>query len=122
MSVPNKLTLSEGVEGVLSNAREVYGNTHEVVVCMGELSELSSVLAKYQRYCEEDEAVSELRASVLGEVADVMISLNHIMSIFKLDDETVSLMVNAKAGRLARWLSNSSSPEETMRDRAITQE
>lgn len=107
------------VSSVLQHARETYGSKNQILVCIEELNELACVLAKYPRYEEEQKARIDLHNSVLDEVADVMIILDHIQNIFELSDKEIHSRVLAKVGRLERWLKESNSMQQTIEDRAI---
>lgn len=104
---------------VLKRARETYGNKNQILVCIEELNELACVLAKYPRYENEHEAVKNLHDSVLDEVADVLIILDHIQAILNLSDEEVIERIGKKIDRLDRWLNDSSSMQRTLEDRAV---
>ena len=108
------------VNSVLQHARETYGSKNQILVCIEELNELACVLAKYPRYEEEQKARIDLHDSVLDEVADVMIILDHIQNIFELSDKEIYSRVLAKVGRLERWLKESSSMQQTIEDRAVS--
>ena len=108
------------VNSVLQHARETYGSKNQILVCIEELNELACVLAKYPRYEEEQKARIDLHDSVLDEVADVMIILDHIQSIFELSDKEIYSRVLAKVGRLERWLKESNSMQQTIEDRAVS--
>lgn len=115
----NRLVLDEDVRELLKKARVTYGDKNQILVSMEELNELACVLAKYPRYDDSNKATLELHDKVLDEVADVMIVLNHIMSIFSLSDGEVNSRMLKKLGRLARWLDHSKSMQETVDDRKV---
>ena len=107
------------MKGVLKRAREVYGSKNQILVCVEELTELSSVLTKYPRYENEEEAKEKLHDKVLDEVADVLIILDHVQNIMGLTTEEVYARMSAKVERLERWLDNSDSFQHTLEDRAV---
>lgn len=107
------------MKSVLQKAREVYGSKNQILVCVEELNELSSVLTKYPRYENEEEAKEALHDRILDEVADVMIILDHVQNIMGLTAEEVYARMNAKVERLERWLANSDSFQHTLEDRAV---
>ena len=107
------------MKSVLQKAREVYGSKNQILVCVEELTELSSVLTKYPRYENEEEAKEALHDKVLDEVADVMIILDHVQNIMGLTNEEIYSRMNAKVERLERWLSDSDSFQHTLEDRAV---
>lgn len=118
----NRLELNEDILQDLSEARKIYGNKNQILVCMEELNELACVLAKYPRYEDEMKATQELHDKVLDEVADVMVILNHVQSIFGLSEEEVNNRILVKIERLKRWLLHSNSMQETIDDRSVNTE
>ena len=104
---------------VLHKARATYGNKNQILVCIEELNELACVLAKYPRYDDENKATSELYNQALDEVADVVIILSHVKEIFNMPEKDIYNRIKLKVDRLNRWLSHSSSMQETVDDRVI---
>lgn len=117
----NRLVLNKEAMATLSKARETYGNKNQILVCMEELCELACVLAKYPRYADETMASDMLHDKALDEVADVMIILDHVKSILNIEDEELSLRIDAKIERVSRWLDHSSDMQETVDDREVKQ-
>ena len=107
------------MDEILRKAREVYGNSNQILVCMEELNELCCVLAKYPRYEYESEAVIELHQKVLDEVADVYTILEHVKAIFGLSEQEVMQRRMMKVSRVKRWLSHSGNMQETVDDREL---
>lgn len=105
---------------ILEEARQTYGNKNQILVCIEELNELACVLAKFPRYEDESKAREELYDSVLDEVADVVIILDHVQHILQIGNEEVADRIKKKIGRLERWLENSSSMQRTLEDRAVS--
>ena len=118
----SKEILTSDKQILLQEARQIYGNKNQILVCMEELNELACVLAKYPRYSDEAEAVKDLKEKALDEYADVFIILDHVKHIFDLTDDDIAGRVNAKLTRLARWLSHSKSMQETVDDRTVIPE
>ena len=112
----------DNVTKILKKAREVYGHKNQILVCIEELNELGAALAKYPRYESEQEAKEKLHDTVLDEVADVLIILDHVQAIVGLTDEEIAGRICEKAARLERWLNNSSSMQRTLEDRAVGSE
>lgn len=106
-------------KAVLQKARETYGDKNQILVCMEELNELACVLAKYPRYADGNKATEELHSKILDEYADVLIILEHVKSIAKLSDTEIRQRICAKVDRLERWLTHSSSMQETIEDREV---
>ena len=115
----NKLWLDEDMKNLLRKARETYGDKNQILVSMEELNELACVLAKYPRYDDPNKATEELHDRVLDEVADVMVVLDHIISIFSLSEIEVHRRMVKKVDRLKRWLNHSESMQETVDDRKV---
>lgn len=104
---------------VLEKARELYGFRTQIVISAEECCELAKELLKYLRYDEHNSAVKETKDSVLSEVADVTIILNHIKAIFEISDEEIESKVGQKLERLSRWVNTGKSIEYTTRDRKL---
>lgn len=102
----------------LHRARDTYGDTNQIAVCIEELSELIKVLAKYFRY-DKDTAIEKLRADALDETTDVYIILEHVKGIFNLRNGEVNKRAVAKLDRLNRWLNTSNDFSYTMEDREV---
>ena len=107
------------MQEILSKARETYGNKNQILVCIEELNELACVLAKYPRYTDEEQARKELYSKALDEVADVYTVLEHIKAIFDISEDALWQRRGIKVGRVQRWLSHSTSMNETITDRAV---
>lgn len=105
---------------VLKKARDVYGDTAQILVSVEELNELSCVCAKFPRYEDPDRARRELHNKAVDEVADVLIVLDHIINIFDLTPMDIGERVEAKVARMKRWLNASKSQSQTMIDREVT--
>lgn len=104
---------------ILAKIRETYGNTTQILVSNEELCELAAVCAKFPRYTDPEKARSELHSAAVDEVADVMIILDHIINIFGLSESEVRSRIEGKVDRITRWLSKSSSQEQTTVDREV---
>lgn len=105
---------------VLKTIRKLYGNNHQISVCVEELNELACVLCKYSRYTDEEQAIQELRNGVLDEYVDVCIVLEHIKAIFHLKDTEIAKHYDAKLERVSRWVrSENKTPEQTLIDRKV---
>lgn len=108
------------MNNVLCKIRNMYGNKHQITVCIEELNELACVLCKYPRYKYEEQAVNELHDKVLDEYVDVCIILEHVKAIFHLTDSEISARYDAKIDRIDRWVhSNNKTPEQTLIDREV---
>lgn len=103
---------------VLASAREHYGNKSQVLIAIGELVELASVLAKYDRYNTHEKAVERMRDKVLEECGDVFNSIDHVQAIFGITDEEIVEAAARKGDRLLRWL-RFEGQEVTMEDRDV---
>lgn len=107
---------------VLAKARETYGDTAQILVSTEELCELAAVCSKYPRYETKEKAQDELHDKAVDEVADVLIVLDHVISIFGLTPVDIGDRVAKKIGRLDRWLHTSNSMEQTTRDREVSEQ
>lgn len=114
--------LSDQQRAVLSVARSTYGETGQILVALEELCELAAVCAKYPRYDDKDKARQELHEKAVDEVADVLIVLDHIVSIFRITPEEVQSRAARKIERLHRWLCASDRMEQTTVDREVKQD
>lgn len=105
----------------LKQARERYGFEKEILVCIEELNELASVLAKYGRYDFHDVALDSLRKNVLNELADVFNAIDHIQAVFDIDDKEILVESAQKGDRLLFWMHNNPtvSMEDSTKERDI---
>lgn len=115
----NKLEIDQYTHDKLELARKTYGHKNQIMVCMEELCELACVLAKYPRYEDEKKAVSDLYQKAVDEVADVIIILEHVRSIFGISDIDLDARIMKKIDRLSRWLQHSDNMQETIDDRMV---
>lgn len=113
------MELMEEQKKILSQCRETYGDTAQILVSIEELNELACVLAKYPRYDDRMKAVTELKEKALDEVADVFIVLDHIVNILDLDDAEVAERITRKISRVSRWLRTNDKFSQTLVDRAV---
>ena len=104
---------------VLKKARDTYGDTTQILVSVEELNEWSCDCAKCPRYEDPDRARRELHSKAVDEVADVLIVLDHIITIFDLTPVDIGERVEAKVARMERWLNASKSQSQTMVDRKV---
>ena len=104
---------------LLQKARDTYGDTTQILISVEELNELSCVCAKFPRFENPDRARKELHSKAIDEVADVLIVLDHIINIFDLTPVEIGERIEAKIGRMERWLNKSSSQAQTMVDRKV---
>ena len=106
---------------LLKTARDVYGDTTQILVSVEELCELACICAKFPRYEDPDLAREKLHDKVVDEVADTLIVLDHIVNIFGLTPVDIGDRVEAKMARMYRWLHASKSQAQTMVDREVKQ-
>lgn len=104
---------------VLTEIREAYGNTTQILVSNEELCELAAVCAKLPRYTDLEKGRQKLHSAAIDEVADVLIVLDHIINIFGLEEQEVRARIVGKIDRIIRWLSESNSQEQTTVDREV---
>ena len=105
---------------VLQRARETYGAHKQIGVAAEECTELAKELIKSFRYDSFDDAVKNTKENVIDEVADVLIVLNHVFTLFNITPEDLQPHITKKLQRLEYWLDNSSSIEFTTRCRTIS--
>ena len=103
----------------LAEARQRYGDLRELSVSAEELCELAIVCNKFCRYETKEHAQEKLHKAVLTEVADVLIVLDHIVSIFAIEESELHSAVEGKINRLRHWLKSSGGMEITTKDREI---
>lgn len=117
MSVSIVISKEQGA--ILARAREIYGHAKQIDVSAEEMCELAASCLKYSRYSSEARAVDALYDKVLGEVADVIIVLDHIIKIFGMTSEDIGRTIDGKIARLEGWLNESTSSEQTTISREI---
>lgn len=115
----HKLPISLEDRKVLSRARKTYGATNQILVTIEELEELAKVCCKFPRYDNHETAREKLHDQAVDEVADVLIVLDHVFSLFDLDWEEVVNHIPPKIDRITRWMSKSNSMEQTTIDREV---
>lgn len=103
----------------LAEARAKYGDVRELSVSAEELNELAIVCNKFCRYNSKESAQKALHDSVVTEVADVLIILDHVVNIFELTPIEIEDAIEGKIERLKRWLRQSSDLEISTKDREI---
>lgn len=113
--------ISTQQKAVLAKARETYGDLKQILVSNEELCELAAVCAKFPRYDDPRIARAELHSKAIDEVADVLVILDHVVNIFGLSDAEIQTRVSQKIARVNKWLSESTSMEQTIRDRELPQ-
>lgn len=104
---------------VLQKARDTYGDTTQILVSVEELCELACVCAKFPRFEDADVARAKLHDKAIDEVADALVILDHVISIFDLTPVEIGSRVDAKVARMERWLDTSTSQSQTMIDREV---
>lgn len=80
-------------ETVIEKAIDTYGWELQTIVAIEEMSELTKELTKYLRGIG-------VRKHLIEEVADVIICLEEILKIYKLDDKEINLAIEQKIKRL----------------------
>lgn len=103
----------------LHKAQETYGYANQITVVAEECMELALVLQKYPRFPDHSTASENLRAKVVEEVADVIICLNHLFTMFGISDSELEDQMDSKLQRLKRWLEASNSMYQTVIDREL---
>jgi hypothetical protein len=109
----------DGMAPLLKRAQEEFGYANQVTVTTEELCELAAVLSKYPRYPNHELASAAIRGKVVEEMADVIICLEHLYMIFKVQDNEIDAAVGAKLERLERWLDSGKGFHVTTQDREV---
>lgn len=104
----------------LKEARETYGAHKQIGVAAEECTELAKELIKAFRYDNFGDAVTNTRDSVIDEVADVYIVLDHVLNLYNIRERDLIPYVSKKIQRLRYWLNNSDSIEFTTNHREFT--
>lgn len=104
---------------ILELARVTYGFQNQISVAAEECGELSVALMKYSRYKNHERAVAQTHDSVLDEVVDVLIVLDHITSVYGFTDHEIKDRIKVKIARLSRWMDTNDSMEQTTVDREV---
>jgi NTP pyrophosphatase (non-canonical NTP hydrolase) len=104
---------------LLIRAQQDFGFANQITVATEELCELAAVLSKYPRYPSHELASDAIRTKVVEEVADVMICLIHVATIFNLGEDEVEDAMEAKLVRLERWLDSGKGFHQTTVDREV---
>lgn len=113
------LDFTDQMKDALKRAVDTYGNQRQVCVAAEELCELSAVLMKYARYNTHAEAVAGMYDKVTDEVADVVVILHQLYTIFNLDNGLVFARAQGKVKRLEGWLEKSNSLQQSTTDREV---
>jgi NTP pyrophosphatase (non-canonical NTP hydrolase) len=88
----------------LADAREKYGSRNQVMVAAEECVELCKVLLKYPRFKTHGKAMEKLREDAIDEMADVILILDHVRSIFDVSDKDLHTHMKGKLQRLREWI------------------
>lgn len=104
---------------VLGVLRDKYGDFNQILVSIEELNELACVLAKIPRYSTVSDAMSNLYDRIIDEVADVLIVMNHVIEICKLDNSDIIERIKMKLNRIERWLESGNGISATITDREV---
>lgn len=106
-------------KAILQKARDTYGAHKQIGVAAEECTELAKELIKAFRYDNFEDAVSHTRECVIDEVADVLIVLDHVITLYNIKGTDVRPYIERKINRLGFWLSNSDSIEFTTKVRSV---
>ena len=104
---------------ILHRARVTYGAHKQIGVAAEECTELAKELIKAFRYDSFDDVVKNTKESVVDEVADVLIVLDHVFNLFNITAGDIQPHITKKLQRLEYWLDNSDSIEFTTQCRSI---
>ena len=106
----------------LQKARETYGAHKQIGVAAEECTELAKELIKAFRYDDFEDAVKNTKDSVVDEVADVLIVLDHVLNLYSITQADLQPHISRKMNRLRYWLSQSDSIEFTTKIRTVDKE
>ena len=118
---PEKLFTVEDIH-TLQAARETYGAHKQIGVAAEECTELAKELIKAFRYDDFGDAVKNTKENVTDEVADVLIVLDHIITLYSITEDDLKPHIAKKLDRLRYWLSHSKSIEFTTQHRALSKD
>lgn len=104
----------------LQQARETYGFKKQVCIAAEECIELAKELIKVIRYDNFNDAVINTRIKVIEELADVFITLDHVIHAYSIVETDLKPQIYKKMNRLRYWLKCSNSSEFTMQYRNST--
>lgn len=85
---------------ITEKAISMYGKVYQSIIAMEECSELSQAISKCIRSPEEG-----ARENLVEEMADVLICLGQLKSIYQVSDEELREWTECKLERLERRLS-----------------
>ena len=81
---------------VLIKALKNYGVDKQLLICEEEAAELIQAITKMQRYPDD----LNRRDNLIEEMADVLICLEYLKLIYKIDDAEVDKQMNGKVKRI----------------------
>ena len=81
---------------VLIKALKKYGIDKQLLICEEEAAELIQAITKMQRYPDD----LNRRDNLIEEMADVLICLEYLKLIYKIDDAEVDKQMNGKVKRI----------------------
>lgn len=81
---------------VLIKALKNYGVDNQLLICEEEAAELIQAITKMQRYPDD----LNRRDNLIEEMVDVLICLEYLKLIYKIDDAEVDKQMNGKVKRI----------------------
>lgn len=118
---PERLFTVEDIR-TLQAARETYGAHKQIGVAAEECTELAKELIKAFRYDDFDDAVKNTKENVTDEVADVLIILDHVITLYGITEDDLKPHIAKKLDRLRYWLAHSKNIEFTTQHRSLSAE
>lgn len=82
-----------------SDIIEHYGVQNQLGIAMEECSELIQAISKMNRTDGDSEAYMKAKLHLEEEIADVMVCINQLQSIFNISDARISELANYKINR-----------------------
>lgn len=83
---------------------EHFGIQNQVIVAIEELAELQKELTKFLRADNEEYGAIYDEDQIIEEIADVLIMIQQLMSIFEVGQEIIDKMIDLKLARLKDYI------------------
>lgn len=103
----------------LQRARDTYGAHKQIGVAAEECTELAKELIKAFRYDNFEDAVKKTKENVVDEVADILIVMDHILTLYDIKKVELRPQIQKKLNRLKYWLDHSDNIEFTTQYRTL---
>lgn len=104
----------------LQESRVLYGCQKQICVAAEECIELAKELIKTTRYNDFNDAVINTRLKVIEELADVFITLDHVIHAYNIVETDLKPQIYKKMNLLRYCLKNSDSSEFTLQYKVLS--